>query len=123
LASKHLPWPSILCRSDGENCGPPGAKELFSRKNLSSDELLHIMILGEGVGKKALLDTYDMIFSYEQKQKLPVGRIHPLACLLIRDSKEWPHIGLEVLEQGDLHVASLLLMRYYKECLIDNQID
>ena len=123
LASKYFPWPSILCRSDGENCGPPGAKELFSRKNLSSDELLHIMILGEGVGKKALLDTYDMIFSYEQKQKLPVGRIHPLACLLIRDSKEWPHIGLEVLEQGDLHVASLLLMRYYKECLIDNQID
>ena len=120
LSSKYLPWPSILCRSIGENCGPPGNKELFSSKNFSSDELLHIMILGEGIGKKSLLDTYDMIFSHEQKQKLPIGRIHPLSCLLIRDTKVWPVINLDVLEQGDLHVASLLLMRYYRECLIEN---
>ena len=78
------------------------------------------MILGEGIGKEALLDAYDMIFSFEQKQKLPVGRIHPLSCLLIRDTKEWPVIELDVLEQGDLHVASLLLMRHYKECIIQN---
>ena len=120
LSSIFLPWPSILCRSDGEVCGPPGHKELFLSKNLSSDELLHIMILGEGIGKEALLDAYDMIFSFEQKQKLPVGRIHPLSCLLIRDTKEWPVIELDVLEQGDLHVASLLLMRHYKECIIQN---
>ena len=120
LSSKYLPWPSILCRSIGEICGPPAHKELFSNKDLSSNELLHIMILSEGIGKKPLLDAYDMIFTFEQKQKLPMGRIHPLSCLLIRDTKEWPEIELDVLEQGDLHVASLLLMRYYKECLIEN---
>ncbi len=123
LSSKYLPWPSILCRSIGEICGPPGYKELFSSKDITSSELLHIMILSEGIGKKSLLDAYDMIFTFEQKQKLPMGRIHPLSCLLIRDTKEWPEIGLDVLQQGDLHVASLLLMRYYKECLTDNQID
>ena len=120
LSEKYLPWPSILCRANGEKCGPPGHKELFSSKNLSSDDLLHIMILGDGIGKTPLLDTYDMIFSFENKQKLPVGRIHPLTCLLIRETKTWPEIDLEVLKQGDIHVSSLLLMRYYKECLIEN---
>ena len=60
-----------------------------------------------------------MVFSYEQNQSLPIGRIHPLVGLLVRDSNEWPDIDLTVLESGDRSVGSLLFARYYNECLLD----
>ncbi len=120
LSQKYLPWPAIISRTQGEKCGPPGYQETFTTKNLDSDDLLHILIVEQGVGRDSLLDTYEMIFSNEQKQKLPLGRSHPLVCLLVRDSSQWPHIDISILELGDKDVASLLFARYYRECLLND---
>ena len=118
LSQKYLPWPAIISRSQGEKCGPPGFQETFASKLLDSNELLHILIIEEGVGSDSLLDAYEMIFSNEQNQNLPAGRIHPLVSLLVRDSSEWPSIDITILESGDKEVASLLFARYYTECLL-----
>lgn len=120
LSQKYLPWPAIISRTQGEKCGPPGYQESFTAKNLNSDDLLHILIVEQGVGSDSLLDTYEMIFSNEQNQNLPIGRIHPLVCLLLRDSSQWPHIDISILESGDKDVASLLFARYYRECLLND---
>lgn len=119
LSSKYLPWPAILSRLEREKCGPPGYQEHFISNRLESNELLHILILEDGVGCDSLLDTYEMVFSNEQNQSLPIGRIHPLVGLLVRDSSEWPDIDLTVFESGDRNVGSLLFARYYNECLLD----
>jgi hypothetical protein len=120
LSKKYLPWPAILSRAKGEKCGPPGHQEQFMLNDLQSNELSHILILGDGVGFDSLLDTYEMVFSNEQKQNLPLGRIHPLVGLLARDSDEWPDIDISVLESGDIDVGSLLFARHYNECLFNN---
>ena len=119
LSNKYLPWPAILSRGEGEKCGPPGYQETFTSNELDSNELLHILILEAGVGSNSLLDTYEMVFSNEQKQNLPIGRIHPLVGLLARDSSEWPEIDITTLEVGDKEVGSLLFARYYNECLLN----
>ena len=85
---------------------------------MDSNELLHILIIEQGVGSDSLLDAYEMIFSNEQNQNLPAGRIHPLVGLLVRGSSEWPSIDITILELGDKEVASLLFARYYTECLL-----
>ena len=118
LSQKYLPWPAIISRSQGEKCGPPGYQEIFTSKLLDSNELLHILIIEQGVGSDSLLDAYEMIFSNEQNQNLPAGRIHPLVGLLVRGSSEWPSIDITILELGDKEVASLLFARYYTECLL-----
>ena len=120
LSVKYLPWPVIVARAEGEKCGPPGCQEEFTSKTLNSDEILHILILELGSGTDSLLDTYDMIFSSEQNQSIPTGRIHPLVGLLVRDSMDWPNIDITTLELGDKEVGSLLFARYYNECLVNN---
>ena len=75
-------------------------------------------VLRDAQGRSLEDDTYEMIFSNEQNQNLPAGRIHPLVSLLVRDSSEWPSIDITILESGDKEVASLLFARYYTECLL-----
>ena len=114
LSQNYIPWPAIIARVSGESCGPPGHKVSFERKIPKLDQILHIPIISEGLGKDSLLDLYDMISCYEDGKGFSDGRIHPMVGLLLTSYSEWPEITQSVFELGDQNVASLLFgIAYY----------
>ena len=114
LSQNYIPWPAIIARVSGESCGPPGHKVSFERKIPKLNQILHIPIISEGLGKDSLLDLYDMISCYEDGKGFSDGRIHPMVGLLLTSYSEWPEITQSVFELGDQNVASLLFgIGYY----------
>ena len=108
LSQNYIPWPAIIARVSGESCGPPGHKVSFERKIPKLNQILHIPIISDGMGKDSLLDLYDMISCYEDGKGFSDGRIHPMVGLLLTSYSEWPEITQNVFELGDQNVASLL---------------
>ena len=114
LSQNYIPWPAIIARVSGESCGPPGHKVSFERKIPKLNQILHIPIISDGMGKDSLLDLYDMISCYEDGKGFSDGRIHPMVGLLLTSYSEWPEITQNVFELGDQNVASLLFgIGYY----------
>ena len=114
LSQNYIPWPAIIARVSGESCGPPGHKVSFERKIPKLNQILHIPIISNGLGKDSLLDLYDMISCYEDGNGFSDGRIHPMVGLLLTNYSEWPEITQNVFELGDQNVASLLFgIGYY----------
>ena len=113
LASTTLPWPALLTRPAGERGGLPAWPVSYPSSRVRLDDVLHILLLEEGKGKPALLDVYDMLATSERKEPVHYGRTHPLVGWLARSVETWPHMGLEVLSQGEPEIGALLYARSF----------
>ena len=113
LAQMPFPWPALLTRPAGERGGMPAWPIPYPSGRVGLDDVLHILLVEENVGKPALLDVYDMLATYERKEPVHYGRTHPLVGWLARSVESWPHMGLEVLSQGNPEVGALLYARSF----------
>ena len=94
--------------------GRRGTRFHLKEKIPKLNQILHIPIISDGIGKDSLLDLYDMISCYEDGNGFSDGRIHPMVGLLLTNYSEWPEITQNVFELGDQNVASLLFgIGYY----------
>ena len=113
LAATVLPWPALLARPAGERGGFPAWPTTYPDGRIMLDEVLHILLLEDNLGKPALLDVYDMLATAERGEPVSYGRVHPLVGWLARPVDSWPSMGLDVLHQGDAEVGALLYARSF----------
>ena len=85
LSLLKLPWPVILCE---QNC--------------SSQDLVLIHHIPDGIGKDFLLDALDGISAAEKGVNPPKGRTHTYAGWLFQDKT--PLIPLETSGDLDIHL-------------------
>ena len=81
----ELPWPAILCSQE-----------------IKSEDLVLVHHMPEGVGKDSLLDVLEGITAAEQGLNPPVGRTHPFAGWLFKQTV--PLIPLETEYNLDIHL-------------------
>ncbi|MBT6639997.1 MAG: helix-turn-helix transcriptional regulator [Euryarchaeota archaeon] len=113
LAKTPFPWPALLTRPAGERGGLPAWPIPYPSGRVGLDDVLHILLIEENEGKSALLDVYDMLATYERQEPVHYGRTHPLVGWLARSVESWPHMGLDVLRQGNPEIGALLYARYF----------
>ena len=115
LGSQMIPWPALLYRLDGEQCGPPGFLTTYIKQNLSSTELLFIPIMQDCPAKDFLMDTYDLVSNQEDKNHRVAARTHPKLSYLITELSEWPDFTSSVIGEGDSTIGSLIFgISYHK---------
>lgn len=85
LSLLELPWPAILCD-----------------QGIKSEDLVLVHHMPEGIGKESLLDVLEGITAAEQGLNPPVGRTHPFAGWLFKQTV--PLIPLETEYNLDIHL-------------------
>ena len=85
LSTLEIPWPVVL-----------------SKQGMSSEELSLIHHMPEGTGKDSLLDSLEGIYASEQGVNPSVGRTHPFAGWLFKDSV--PMVPLDTEHDLDIHI-------------------
>ena len=113
LASIQIPWAALLARPAGERGGIPALPTTYPDGRVSLEDVMHILLLEDGVGKPGLLDVHDMLATEERGEPVHFGRTHPLVGWLARPLDSWPAMGLEVLHQGDGEIGALLYARSF----------
>ena len=85
LSMLELPWPAILCD-----------------QAIKSEDLVLIHHMPEGVGTDSLLDVFEGLTAAEQGSSPPVGRTHPFAGWLFKQTV--PLVPLETEYNLDIHL-------------------
>lgn len=85
LSSLEIPWPVVL-----------------SKKQVSSQDLALVHHMPEGVGKDSLIDSLMGITASEQGLNPSLGKTHPFAGWLFKDSV--PMVPLETKHDLDIHI-------------------
>lgn len=81
-----LPWPAILYQ-----------------QGLTSEDLVLVHHMPDGVGKDALMDVLEGISAAEEGRNPPCGRTHPLAGWLFQ--KQVPSLSAASDFNPDVHLA------------------
>ena len=85
LSILEIPWPVVL-----------------SKQGISSEELSLIHHMPDGIGKDSLLDSLEGIYASERGVNPSVGRTHPFAGWLFKDSV--PLVPLDTEHDLDIHI-------------------
>ncbi len=113
LRENDLPWLAQLFHTEGWLGGLPGNPLAHAECKLTSEQLIGVKMLGEGVGVAALDDLYESLYAFEQGLPPPPCKTHPLAGWLVRPPMTWPAMDESVLLQGDKATGRLLFAKAY----------
>ena len=72
----------------------------------------------DGIGKDSLLDSLEGIYASERGVNPSVGRTHPFAGWLFKDSV--PMVPLDTEHDLDIHIE--LHRRFHQQCAIKHQL-
>jgi len=113
LRDHEVPWTAQVFQAAGYIGGLPGAPIPHPACTLTSDQLIGIKLLGEGVGVAGLNDLYESMYAFEQGLPPPPCSTHPLAGWLVRPVETWPMMNETVLSMGEAATGRLLFSKAY----------
>ena len=113
LESFSCSWLAQLARVKGERSGFPGLDITHQGFSLTTESLMAVRLLKDGVGTPSLIDLHEIVYANEQSMPVPTVATHPQAGWLVRPVEEWPAFGGEVLGIGDRVVGELLFLRSF----------
>jgi len=113
LRDHEVPWTAQVFQAAGYVGGLPGVPIPHPACTLTSDQLIGIKLLGEGIGVAGLNDLYESMYAFEQGLPPPPCSTHPLAGWLVRPVETWPMMNETVLSMGEAATGRLLFSKVY----------